>query len=80
MKLSERLVWVVVIALGGFYIDSQEKEIKKLETAVSINTDFELKNLQRKVFYEMLLDDIDRSIEADEQYNELLDMLVENEN
>lgn len=80
MKLSERLVWVVVIALGGFYIDSQEKEIKKLETAVSVNTDFELKNLQRKVFYEMLLDDIDRSIEADEQYSELLDMLVENEN
>lgn len=80
MKLSERLVWVVVVALGGFYIDSQEKEIKKLETAVSINTDFELKNLQQKVFYEILLDDIDRSIEADEQYNELLDMLVENEN
>ena len=80
MRLSERLVWVVVVALGGFYIDSKEKEIKKLETSVSINTDFELKNLQRKVFYEMLLDDIDRSIEADEQYNELLDMLVENEN
>ena len=80
MRLSERLVWVVVVALGGFYIDSKEKEIKKLETSVAINTDFELKNLQRKVFYEMLLDDIDRSIEADEQYNELLDMLVENEN
>ncbi len=80
MRLSERLVWVVVVALGGFYIDSKEKEIKKLETAVAINTDFELKNLQQKVFYEMLLDDIDRSIEADEQYNELLDMLVENGN
>ena len=80
MRLSERLVWVVVVALGGFYIDSKEKEIKKLETAVAIKTDFELKNLQQKVFYEMLLDDIDRSIEADEQYNELLDMLVENGN
>ena len=80
MKLSERLVWALVVCLGGYYIDTQQDEIEKLEQAVAYNTDFELKNLQRKVFYEMLLDDIDRSIEADEQYNELLDMLVENEN
>ena len=50
MKLNERIVWVVVIALGGFYINKQEIQIKELEKAVSYNTDFELKIYNEKFF------------------------------
>jgi len=80
MKLSERLVWALVVCLGGYYIDTQQDKIEKLEQAVAYNTDFELKNLQRQVFYSMLLDSIDMQTESNEQYNELLDLLADNEN
>tara|TARA_B100002019_G_scaffold107922_1_gene92749 strand:- start:8546 stop:8791 length:246 start_codon:yes stop_codon:yes gene_type:complete len=80
MKLNERIVWVVVIALGGFYINKQEIQIKELEKAVSYNTDFELKNLQRKVFYEMLLDSIEMQQESNDQYNELLEVMTSDDN
>ena len=80
MKLSERLVWALVVCLGGYYIDTQQDKIEKLEQAVAYNTDFELKNLQRQVFYSMLLDSIDMQTESNEQYNELLDLFADNEN
>ncbi len=80
MKLSERLVWALVVCLGGYYIDTQQDKIEKLEQAVVYNTDFELKNLQRQVFYSMLLDSIDMQTESNEQYNELLDLFADNEN
>ena len=80
MKLSERLVWALVVCLGGYYIDTQQDKIEELEQAVAYNTDFELKNLQRQVFYSMLLDSIDMQTESNEQYNELIDLLADNEN
>ena len=37
MNVSERLVWVVVIALGGFYIDRQNAKIDNLESLNDFN-------------------------------------------
>jgi len=37
MNISERLVWVVVIALGGFYIDRQNAKIDNLESLNDFN-------------------------------------------
>jgi len=37
MNISERLVWVVVIALGGFYIDRQNVKIDNLESLNDFN-------------------------------------------
>ena len=77
MKLNERLVWALVIVLGGFYIDKQEKTIEDLEKAVSHNTDFETLNLKRQVFYSMLLNSINSQVELQDQYNDLLDIVAE---
>jgi len=80
IRNTERFFWLVCIFLLACHSLNQSDEIKVLETAVSHNTDYETLNMKRQVFYKMLLDSIDMQNESNEQYNELLDIIVENGN
>jgi hypothetical protein len=75
---KERFFWFIGIFLLAFHSLNQSDKISDLEVAVSHNTDFETFNLKRQVFYEMLIDSIDMQSESNEQYNELLGIVVEN--
>ena len=78
MNNKERFFCLIGIFLLACHSLNQSDKISDLEVAVAHNTDFETLNLKRQVFYKMLLDSIDMQSESNEQYNELLDIVVEN--
>ena len=78
MNNKERFFWLIGIFLLACQSLKQSDKMSDLEVAVAHNTDFETLNLKRQVFYKMLLDSIDMQSESNEQYNELLDIVVEN--
>ena len=78
MNNKERFFWLIGIFLLACHSLNQSDKISDLEVAVAHNTDFETLHLKRQVFYKMLLDSIDMQSESNEQYNELLDIVVEN--
>lgn len=79
MNNKERFLWLSALILIAFHCLDQSRKIDELETAVSHNTDFEVLNTKHQVFYELLLDSIDMQNESNEQYNELLDLVITNE-
>ena len=77
MNNKERFLWLAGLVLLAFHSLKQADEITKLEIAVSHNTDFEILNSKRQVFYKMLIDSIDMQNESNDQYNELLDIVYD---